>query len=114
MTDNQAYLRIGEYIESHQSHTYSEIGHQLGLSRHQVARIARLRGIKRGLGKRSGALQAAVAIIEATMGQPVSAPVGEPANPLAEEYISTAPDAPSGEEAMAPTPDTPAAEIAVA
>ena len=48
MTDNQAYVRIGEFIESHPSETYSELAVQLGLTRSQVTRIARLRGIKRG------------------------------------------------------------------
>jgi hypothetical protein len=79
-----------------------------------VSRIARLRGIKRRPGKRSAALRAAVALIDAAMAQPGSVSAGEPANPLAEEYVSTAPDAPSVEEALAPTPETPPAEIAVA
>ena len=42
-----------------------QIGATLGLSRSQVARIARLQGIKRRPGKRPSALDAAVAAIEA-------------------------------------------------
>ena len=113
MTDSEAYARIGEYIESHQSDSYSDIGRKLGLSRHQVARIARLRGIKRRPGNRVS-LEAAIAAIEATSRKPDCASAGEVANPLAEEYISTARDAPSAEDAQAPTPDTTPAEIPVA
>jgi hypothetical protein len=112
MTDTEAYVLIGEFIESHQSDTYSEIGRKLGLSRHQVARIARLRGIKQGPDKRSAALQAAVAMIDAASQKPDCASTGEAAN-VAEEYISTAPDALSAAEALATTPETPSAEIAV-
>jgi hypothetical protein len=113
MTDNQAYARIGEFIESHESETYSELAARLGLTRAMVSRIARLRGIKRRPGKRSAALRAAVALIDATMAQ-LGSVSGEPANPLAEEQISTAPDAPSVEVALAPTPEAPPTEIAVA
>jgi hypothetical protein len=114
MTDNEAYVRIGEFIESHQSDTYSQIGRKLGLSRHQVSRIARLRGMKREPGKRSAALQSAVALIDAAMAQPDSVSADAPANPLMEENISIAPDAPSVEETLSPEPETPSAEIAVA
>lgn len=114
MTDNQAYARIGEYIESHPSETYAQIGSTLGLSRSQVTRIAKLQGIKRQPGRRSAALEAAVALIDASMAQPGSGSEGEPANLPAEEYISAAPAAPSVEAAPAPAPETPPAEIAVA
>jgi hypothetical protein len=78
MTDTEAYARIGEYIEAHQSNSYSDIGRQLGLSRHQVARIARLRGIRRRPGNRA-ALEAAVAAIEAASQAPDCASAGGPA-----------------------------------
>jgi hypothetical protein len=113
MTDSQAYALIGEFIESHQAHTYSEIGRQLGLSRNQVARIARRRGIKRRPGNRA-ALQAAVAAIEAASPKLGCGSAGEAPIPPMEETISTAPDAPPVEETLAPTPETPPAEIAVA
>lgn len=113
MTDNQAYERIGKFIESHPSETYSELASRIGLTRSIVARIARLRGIKRRPGKRSAALEAAVSAIEAASRMPDCASTGEPANPLMEEHISTAPDAPSVEDALSITPDTPPAEIAV-
>jgi hypothetical protein len=114
MTDTEAYARIGQFIESHQSDTYSEIGRHLALSRSQVARIARLRGIKRGPGKRSAALRAAVAIIDAATAQPGCASEGEVATLPTEEPISAAPDAPPAGEVLSATPDTPLAEIAVA
>ena len=98
MTDNQAYARIGQFIESHQSESYSEIGRQLGLSRSQVARLARLQGIKRRPGKRAS-LEAALAAIEAASQKPDCAPAGEAAPPPEETILST--------------PDTPSAEIAV-
>jgi hypothetical protein len=113
MTDNQAYVRIGEFIESHPSETYSELAGRLGLTRSQVARIARLRGIKRRPGKRLAALEAAVAVIDAATAQPGSVPVGEVAAPPTEEPISSAPDAPPAGEAPPTTPDTPSAETAV-
>lgn len=97
------YARIGEYIESHQSNSYSEIGRQLGLSRSQVARIARLRGIKRGPGKRAS-LEAAIAVIEAVSPKPDCGSVGEAAPPP-EETISTAPDSPPAVEQTAAVAD---------
>jgi hypothetical protein len=96
MTDNQAYARIGEYVESRPSETYSELAGRLGLTRATVARIARLRGIRRRPGKRSAALQAAVAVIDAATAQPVSVPAGEAPAPPTEEPVSAAPDAPPG------------------
>ena len=69
------YTRIGEYIKSHQSETYAQIGATLALSRSQVARIARLHGIKRSPGKRAS-LEAAIAVIEATSQKPDCAPTG--------------------------------------
>ena len=108
MTDSEAYVRIGEFIESHQSDRYSDIGKQLGLSRHQVARIARLRGIKRGPGKRSAALQAAVALIDAAMARPGSVSANEPNQPV-QEPIFVAPEAPPVEEALPTTPEAPPA-----
>jgi hypothetical protein len=112
MTNNEAYVRIGEFIESHPSETYFELAARLGLTRSQVARIARLRGIKRGPGKRAS-LEAAVAAIEAAAPKPSSVPTGEAAAPPTEEPISAAPDAPPGEDALSITPDTPSAETAV-
>ncbi len=87
------YARIGEYIESHQSETYGQIGTTLGLSRSQVTRIAKLQGIKRRPGKRSSALEAAIAAIEADGPKPECAPAGEAATPPMEEAVSAAPDA---------------------
>ena len=112
MTDNEAYVRIGGFIGSHHNDSYSDIGRQLGLSRHQVARIARLRGIKRRPGNRAD-LEAAVAAIEAASREAGSVSTGG-AVPAPEETASAAPDAPSVEEALAPATETPPAEIAVA
>ena len=78
---NETYARIGEYIESHPSETYSQIGTTLGLSRSQVTRIARLQGIKRQSGRRSSALEAAIAAIEAASPKPECAPASEAAPP---------------------------------
>jgi hypothetical protein len=86
------YARIGEYIESHESDSYSEIGRQLGLSRSQVTRIARVQGINRQSGKRSSALEAALAAIEAASPKPDCGSAGEAAIPSMEETISIAPD----------------------
>ena len=94
MTDNQAYARIGEFIESHQSESYSEIGRQLGLSRSQVARLARLQGIKRRPGKRAS-LEAALAAIEAASPKPDCAPAGEAAAPLPEPTAAETVTAPA-------------------
>lgn len=113
MTDNQAYERIGEFIESHESETYSELAARLGLTRATVARIARLRGIKRRPGKRSAALRAAVALIDAAMTQPGSVLAGEPANPPTEEPIPETPDAPPVAETLLATLDTPSTEFTV-
>jgi|GEM_PF-1237354 hypothetical protein len=113
MDINETYVRIGEYISSHQSQTYGEIGTTLGLSRATVARIARLRGIKRRPGKRLAALEAAVAAIEAADPQAGSVPTGEAAAPPTEEPICAAPGAPPMEATLLSTPDTPPGEIAV-
>ncbi len=85
---NETYRRIGEYIESHPSETYAQIGATLGLGRSQVARIARLQGIKRRPGKWPSALEAAVAAIEAASQEPDCALAGEAATPPKEETIS--------------------------
>ena len=81
---NETYARIGEYIESHPSEPYAQIGTALGLSRSQVTRIARLKGIKRQSGKRSSALEAAIAAIESASPNPDCAPAGEAAPPPVE------------------------------
>lgn len=112
MNINDTYARIGNYINAHSSQTYGEIGSTLGLSRHQVSRIARLRGIKRRPGNRAS-LEAAIAAIEAVSPKPGSVSTGGVA-PAPEETVSTAPDAPSVEAAQATTPDTPPTEIPVA
>ena len=65
MTDNEAYVRIAHFVESHPELTYAELGNALGLTRSQLSRISRLQGVKRGPGKRSAAVAAAVAAIEA-------------------------------------------------
>ena len=114
MTDEQAIQQIGDYILSHESETYSELAARLGLTRAMVSRIARLRGIKRRPGKRSAALQAAVAIIEAATAQPVSVSAGDVVTPPAEKPIPDTLDAPPVDEALLATAVTPLAEIAVA
>jgi hypothetical protein len=96
---NETYARIGEYIESHPSETYGEIGTTLGLSRSQVSRIARLQGIKRGPGKRAS-LEAALAAIEAVSQKPDCASAGEAATPLMEATLSNTPDTASVETAV--------------
>lgn len=106
---NETYARIGEYIESHQSETYGQIAGTLGLSRSQVARIARLQGIKRQPGKRAS-LEAAVAAIEAVSQKPDCASAGDAATPPTEETISTAPDAPPVDDTLSTTLGTPSAE----
>ena len=100
MNDNEIHARIGEYITSHQSETYAQIGTTLGLSRSQVARIAKLQGIKRGPGKRSSALEAAIAAIEAASQKPDCAPAGEAAAPPMEATLSSTPATPSAEIAV--------------
>jgi hypothetical protein len=110
MTDNQAYSRIGEFIESHQSDSYSEIGRQLGLSRSQVTRIAKRQGIKRQSGKRSFALEAALAAIEAATPKPECDPVGE-ADPRYAETISTIPDSPPAVGQAAAAAETSNADV---
>jgi len=97
---NETYARIGEYITSHQSETYAQIGSTLGLSRSQVTRIAKLQGIKRRPGKRSSALEAAVAAIEAASPKPDCAPAGEAATPPMEATLSSTPATPSAEIAV--------------
>jgi hypothetical protein len=99
MDVNETYARIGEYIESHQSETYGQIAASLGLSRSQVTRIAKLQGIKRRPGRRSSALDAAVAALEAASPKPDCAPAGEAAPP-SEETVPAAPDAPPAEAAV--------------
>jgi hypothetical protein len=89
--------RIGEYIESHQSETYAQIGSTLCLSRSQVTRIAKQQGIKRRPGKRSSALEAAIAAIEAASPKPDCAPAGEAATPPMEATLSSTPATPSAE-----------------
>jgi len=95
---SETYARIGEYIKSRPSETYAQIGSTLGLGRSQVARIARLQGIKRRPGKRAS-LEAAVAAIEAASPKPDCAPAGEAAPPP-EETVPAAPDAPPSETAV--------------
>jgi hypothetical protein len=94
---NETYARIGEYIESHPSETYGQIGTTLGLSRSQVIRIARLKGIKRGPGKRSAALEAAVAAIEAASQKPDCVSAGEAATPPTEATLLSTPATPPAE-----------------
>lgn len=91
------YARIGKYIESHPSETYSQIASALGLSRSQVSRIARLQGIKRGPGKRSAALEAAVAAIEAASQKPDCVSAGEAATPPTESTLLSTPATPPAE-----------------
>jgi hypothetical protein len=91
MTDNESYARIAQFVESHPDLTYAEIGKALGLTRSQVSRIARLQGVKRGPGKRSAALTAAVAAIEA-FGQKVECEVAKQALPSADEAVPSALD----------------------
>jgi hypothetical protein len=81
---NETYARVDEYIESHPSETYVQIGTPLGFSRSQVTRIARRQGIKRQSGKRSSALEAAISVIEAASQKPDCAPAGEAAPPPVE------------------------------
>jgi hypothetical protein len=113
MNLNATYGRIGEYIMSHESETYSQIASTLGLSRSQVSRIARLQGLKRGPGKRAAALEAALKAIEAASHNPHCASAGEVAPAPVEEPISIEPDAPLAAEALSTTPDIPSAEAAV-
>lgn len=97
---NETYARIGDYIKSHPSETYGQIGSTLGLSRGAVARIARLQGIRRRPGKWPSALDAAVAAIEATSPKPDCAPAGEAATPPMEATLLSTPDTPSAEIAV--------------
>ena len=113
MDMNETYARIGDYIDARSSQTYGEIGSTLSLTRSQVARIARLRGIRRRPGKRAS-LEAALAAIEAASRKPDCASTGEAATVPTEEPVSAAPDAPSAGEVLLATPETPPAEIAVA
>ena len=93
------YARIGEYIESHPSETYGQIGTTLGLSRSQVSRIARLQGVKRGPGKRAS-LEAVVAAIQAASQTPDCASAGEAATPPTEATLSNTPGTASVETAV--------------
>ncbi len=104
------YARIGEYIESHPSETYAQIGTALGLCRSQATRIARLQGIKRRPGKRSSALEAAIAVIEAASPKLDCAPAGE-AVPPPEETVPAAPDAPLATGQTAAAADTGNADV---
>jgi hypothetical protein len=113
MNVNDMYGRIGDYIRSHNSETYSQIAASLGLSRSQVSRVARRLGIRRGVGRSTAALEAAVAVIDAAMFQPGAAPTGEAAPAPMEEPISIEPDAPLAAEALSTTPDIASAEAAV-
>jgi hypothetical protein len=81
MEINETYARIGEYIRSHESETYSQIAVTLGLSRAAVARIARLQGIKRRAGRRPS-LEVAVAAIEAAPASDEANSAGPDAAPL--------------------------------
>jgi hypothetical protein len=78
------HARIGDYIKSHPSETYAQTGTTLGLGRSQVTRIARRQGMKRQSGKRSSAVEAAIAAIEAASPNPDCAPAGEAAPPPVE------------------------------
>jgi len=86
MTDNEAYVRIADFVQSHPDLTYAELGKALGLTRSQLSRISRLQGVKRGPGKRSAALVAAVAAIEA-FGQKAECAVAGQEAPSAEEAV---------------------------
>jgi hypothetical protein len=107
---NETYARIGDYIKSHPSETYAQIGSTLGLGRSQVTRIARLQGIRRRPGKWPSALEAAIAAIEAASPKPDCAPAGEAAPP-SEETISTAPDAPLAAGQTAAAAETSNADV---
>jgi len=96
MDVNETYARIGEYIKSRPSETYGQIGSLLGLSRSQIARIAKLQGIKRRPGKRSNALEAAIAAIEAAGPQPDSGSAGGATAPLPEPTVAETVAAPAG------------------
>ena len=93
MNENETYGRIGEYIKSRPSETYGQIGSTLGLSRSQIARIARLQGMRRRSGRKPSALEAAIAAIGTAGLKPDCAPAGEAAPPP-EETVPVAPDAP--------------------
>jgi len=99
MEINETYARIAEYINSRPSETYGQIGATLGLSRSQVARIARLQGIKRRPGKRSSAMEAAVAALEAVSRISDCAQAGEAAAPV-QEPNGTAQDGGPAETAV--------------
>jgi hypothetical protein len=92
MLVNETYARIGEYITSHESETYSQIAGTLGLSRATVARIARLQGIRRRAGRRSAALLAAVAAIDAASVQQVCKPTSETAPLMSMDAAPAVPD----------------------
>jgi hypothetical protein len=94
------YARIGEYIESHPSESYAQIGTAIGLSRSQMTRIAKLQGIKRQPGKSSSALEAAIAAIEATSPNPDCAPAAEAAPPPVEaSHVALVAPLPAGRSA---------------
>jgi len=114
MNVNETYARIGDYIRSHESESYSQIGSKLALTRATVARIARQQGIRRSPGRRPTALQAAVAAINAADAQAGSVASGEAAAPPREESVSAVPDALPAAEAPSAAPGAPRAEGAVA
>jgi hypothetical protein len=112
MNLNEMYARIGEYIQSHDSETYSQIAASLGLSRSQVSRVARRLGIRRGAGRSTAALEAAVKAIEAAGHNPHCASTSEVAS-VPMEIISIEPDAPLAGETLSVTADTALVETAV-
>lgn len=96
---NETYARLGEYIKSRPAETYGQIASALGLSRATIARIARLQGIKRRPGKRSSALEAAIAAIEAADPKQDGEPAGGATAPLPEPNAA-APDAGPADSAV--------------
>jgi hypothetical protein len=84
MDVNETYARIGEYIKSHPSETYGQIGSLLGLSRSTIAGIARLQGIKRRPGRKPSVLEAAIEATDTTSPQPDCGSAGGAAAPLLE------------------------------
>ena len=62
-----------------------------------MSRIAKLQGMKRGPGKRSSALEAAVAAIEAVSQKPDCVSAGEAATPPTEATLLSAPATPPAE-----------------
>jgi hypothetical protein len=100
MNVNDMYGRIGEYIGSHDSESYGQIAASLGLSRSQVSRIARRLGIRRGPGKRSTALIAAVAAIGAFGQKAQCAVAAQVAIPVDDAVTATPTPAPADAQAL--------------